>query len=67
MVFGCIPRLVRCYVVVKYVECFLFFVQTLPQQAKRFIGELNRMAEHNASSLFSVQQLKDLAKVLQQE
>ena len=45
----------------------LFFVQTLPQQAKRFIGELNRMAEHNASSLFSVQQLKDLAKVLQQE
>ena len=43
--------------------CGEFYCSALAQQAKRFISELNRMAEQNASSLFSVQQLKDLTKV----
>lgn len=31
-------------------------------QAKRFISELGRIAEHTSSSVFTVQQMKDIAK-----
>ena len=36
-------------------SCFL--------QGKRFIAELNRVAEHTSSSVFTVQQLRDVGKV----
>ena len=32
-------------------------------QGKRFISELSRVAEHSASSVFTVQQMKEIAKV----
>jgi hypothetical protein len=32
-------------------------------QAKRFISELSRIADHTSSSTFTVQQLRDIAKV----
>ncbi len=32
-------------------------------QGKRLISELNRVADHNGSSMFTVPQMKDIAKV----
>ena len=32
-------------------------------QAKRFISELSRIADHTSSSTFTVQQLRDIVKV----
>ena len=33
-------------------------------QGKRLISELNRVADHNGSSMFTVAQMKDIAKVI---
>ena len=42
---------------------FFFFLFFPPTQAKRFISELSRIADHTSSSTFTVQQLRDIVKV----
>ena len=50
------------HVMIKIVmHCPIFF--SFPTQAKRFISELSRIADHTSSSTFTVQQLRDIVKV----
>ena len=45
------------------VGVIMYFALVLFMQAKRFISELSRIADHTSSSTFTVQQLRDVVKV----